>query len=78
MNKYLITYGRPILFSADFKFNGLNHESDGIESAGFFLILNDKDEEKLKIVCVDEKASKAVSERLDLDEKIIADFLGIH
>ncbi|MBB6500946.1 hypothetical protein [Pedobacter cryoconitis] len=76
MNKYIITYGRPILFSADFKFNGLNHETDGIESAGLFIILHDM--EKLKILCVDEKASKTVSERLDLDEKIIGDFLGIH
>lgn len=76
IKKYIIIDGNPVLFPVEF-----NHASMAngtrVESAGFFMILQDK-EGQLRVKCLGESTSLGLKSHPERDEMLITKYLGLN
>lgn len=75
LRKYIVVKGSPILFPSDLihaEVAGIHQE---VESAGFFVILKDK--KGKRVVCIGESSSLSIASKPEIDQKLIAQYLGI-
>lgn len=77
INKYVIVKGHPVLFSNELIHAEVVRNIDGLDGAGFFIIIKDKQVSRLNVVCSGESTSLSVKSRPEIDQVIIADFLNI-
>lgn len=77
INKYIIINGSPVLFSPDFMHADIVCTNGNVESAGFFLIRKDESTENMKVICIGESTSLSISSRPEIDQKLIAKYLGL-
>lgn len=77
INKYIIINGSPVLFAPDFIHADMVCANGNVESAGFFLIRKDEVSESLKVICIGESTSLSISSRPEIDQKLIASYLGL-
>lgn len=77
IKKYIIINGSPILFPIEFIHADVAYEGAKVESAGFFTILKDRENQEIKVRCMGESTSLSVKSRPGIDEILIAKYLGI-
>ncbi|MGJ1195391.1 helix-turn-helix transcriptional regulator [Sphingobacterium spiritivorum] len=76
IKKYIIIDGSPVLFPVEFVHADMAYNGAHIESAGFFILLQDSDQ-KLKVKCMGESTSLGVKSHPERDELLIAKYLGL-
>lgn len=78
IQKYLIVKGSPVLFSSDFLHADMVSAAGEVESAGFFLLRKNKADKSLSVICIGESSSLSISSRPDVDQLLIANYLGLN
>ncbi|SUJ06321.1 DNA-binding transcriptional regulator AraC [Sphingobacterium spiritivorum] len=76
IKKYIIIDGSPVLFPVEFVHADMAYKGANIESAGFFILLYDKDQQ-LKVKCMGESTSLGIKSHPERDELLIAKYLGL-
>ncbi|QQT24256.1 helix-turn-helix transcriptional regulator [Sphingobacterium spiritivorum] len=77
IKKYIIIEGSPVLFPLEFMHSDMVHNGAKIESAGFFIIVQDSKAQQLKVKCMGESTSLSIKSHPEKDEIIIAQYLGL-
>lgn len=77
IQKYLIVKETPILFSSSILHADMVSAAGKVESAGFFVLHISKVNHSVKVICFGESSSLLISSRLDLDQQIISNYLGV-
>lgn len=75
LRKYIVVNGSPILFPSDLIHAEVAGKLNEVESAGFFVIVKDK--KGKRVVCIGESSSLSISSKPEIDQKLIAHYLGI-
>lgn len=77
IKKYIIINGSPVLFPMEFIHADMVCSGAEVESAGFFVILNDTKRQQLKVKCMGESTSLSIKSRPEIDEILISKYLGL-
>jgi len=75
LRKYIVVKGSPILFPSDLVHAEVAGQDNVVESAGFFVIVKDK--KGKRVVCIGESTSLSIASKPEIDQKLIAQYLGI-
>ncbi|MGJ1445545.1 hypothetical protein ACR79S_02250 [Sphingobacterium spiritivorum] len=76
IKKYIIVGSSPVLFPVEFTHAEMASRGAKIESAGFFIIFEDRDKQ-LKVRCMGESTSLKIKSHPQRDEILIAAYLGL-
>ncbi|EFK59246.1 helix-turn-helix transcriptional regulator [Sphingobacterium spiritivorum] len=76
IKKYIIIDGNPVLFPVEFQHASMANNGTRVESAGFFMILQDK-EGQLRVKCLGESTSLRLKSHPERDEMLITKYLGL-
>lgn len=77
LKKYIVIDGNPVLFPCDLVHADVaGANSSKVDSAGFFLIWSAPDGPK--VICSGESDSLCIVSRPEVDQKLIAKYLGLN
>ncbi|MGJ1265549.1 helix-turn-helix transcriptional regulator [Sphingobacterium spiritivorum] len=76
IKKYIIIGGNPVLFPLEFTHADMAYKGAQVESAGFFMILQNKEGE-WKVKCLGESTSLGIKSHPERDEMLISTYLGL-
>lgn len=77
LNKYIVIEGKPVLFPCELIHADIaGHNKAKVESAGFFLLR--KAAGGTTVICSGESDSLSIASRPEIDQRLIAKYLGFN